>query len=366
MDESQTNAAAVSLYHQKEFYIGLLLAVSSSIFIGSSFIIKKKGLLRLSKKGSLRASAGGFGYLKDYVWWAGLISMGLGEALNFTAYAFAPASLVTPLGALSVIVAAILSSHFLNERLNLLGKLGCFLCIIGSTIIVIHSPKEAEVENLALLKEKLTDTSFIVYVGVIMTLALFMAIYWAPKYGHKNVSIYIIICSAIGSLTVMSCKALGLAFRETISGESNDFATAFPWILIILTVVFIGIQMTYLNKALDIFNTSIVTPIYYVIFTSLVIVASGILFKEWTNMSPEDIIGDLCGFFVVICAVIMLNGFKHLDVSMDDVRGIMRPKRRMIEQNERAPHSSSNFEDVLVHQNTSSSKQYGTTDVRNI
>lgn len=44
------------------------------------------------------------------------ILVGLGEVLNFTAYMFAPASLVTPLGALSVIVAAVLSSKFLNER----------------------------------------------------------------------------------------------------------------------------------------------------------------------------------------------------------------------------------------------------------
>lgn len=34
--------------HYAEFYVGLLLAVSSSIFIGTSFILKKKGLLKLS------------------------------------------------------------------------------------------------------------------------------------------------------------------------------------------------------------------------------------------------------------------------------------------------------------------------------
>lgn len=77
--------------------------------------------------------------------------MGAGEVMNFAAYAFAPASLVTPLGALSVIVSALLASKYLNERLNLLGKLGCFLCMVGSTIIVIHSPKEKEVEDLSLL-----------------------------------------------------------------------------------------------------------------------------------------------------------------------------------------------------------------------
>lgn len=41
-----------------DFYIGLGLAISSSIFIGGSFILKKKGLLRLARKGSMRAGTG--------------------------------------------------------------------------------------------------------------------------------------------------------------------------------------------------------------------------------------------------------------------------------------------------------------------
>ena len=51
-----------------------------------------------------------------------LFSVGIGELANFAAYAFAPASLVTPLGALSVLVSAILASKFLNEVLNYNGK----------------------------------------------------------------------------------------------------------------------------------------------------------------------------------------------------------------------------------------------------
>lgn len=38
-------------------------------------------------------------------------------------------------------------------------------------------------------------------------------------------------------------------------------------------------QMNYLNKALDLFNTAIVSPIYYVMFTLLTIVASEIMFQ---------------------------------------------------------------------------------------
>lgn len=256
--------------------------------------------------------------------------MGLGEVLNFTAYMFAPASLVTPLGALSVIITAVLSSKFLNERLNLLGKMGCFLCLVGSTIIVIHSPKENEVSDINLLIEKASDAAFISYVIFVFIISIFIAFYLGPRIGHKNVLVYIVLCSAIGSLTVMSCKALGLAIRDTLSGKSNDFGMSLPYILVFISAVFIIVQMNYLNKALDIYNTSIVTPIYYVIFTSLVIAASAILFKEWKNMDASNVIGDICGFLVVICAVILLNAFKDMDVSMDDVRNQMRPRRRLV------------------------------------
>lgn len=62
--------------------------------------------------------------------------MGIGELANFAAYAFAPASLVTPLGALSVIVSAVLSSKYLKEHINLLGKVNQPLTIVHWTATV--------------------------------------------------------------------------------------------------------------------------------------------------------------------------------------------------------------------------------------
>lgn len=295
---------------------------------------------------------------------------------NFAAYAFAPASLVTPLGALSVLVSAVMASKFLNERLNLLGKLGCLLCVLGSVIIVLHSPKEVEVDDLAVLMLKLQDSTFITYVMIVLTVALFIGCYIGPRYGNHNVTVYVVLCASVGSLTVMSCKALGLAIRDTISGKSNDFSEWLPYFLIVTTVVFIAIQMNYLNKALDVFNTGIVTPIYYVIFTSLVIAASAILFKEWRHMGAEDIVGDICGFCIVIVAVILLNAFQKMDISINDVRTIMRPKREQMLVGGggvggggglAAGKCGSEFslDNVLVRQHSKEYKNngYGTTDV---
>lgn len=39
----------------QDFIIGLVLAISSSVFIGSSFILKKKGLLKVSRSSTSRA-----------------------------------------------------------------------------------------------------------------------------------------------------------------------------------------------------------------------------------------------------------------------------------------------------------------------
>ncbi|XP_012286314.1 magnesium transporter NIPA2 [Orussus abietinus] len=329
MDVVDTTMETSNPYNMKNYYIGLGLAISSSGFIGASFIIKKKALIRLERYG-IRAGAGGFGYLRQWIWWAGLLSMGIGEAANFAAYAFAPASLVTPLGALSVLVAAILASKFLNEKLNLLGKIGCFLCILGSTMIVIHSPKEEEVENLKELLIKLKDPGFISYVFFIITGSLSIIFHFGPLYGKQYIVVYILLCSSIGSLTVMSCKGLGLALKETFYGVNNEMGNWLTWAFLFTIIVCIMIQMNYLNKSLDLFNTGIVTPTYYVFFTTLVIIASVILFREWRHMTAEDIIGSLYGFFTIITGIFLLNAFRDIDISYNNIKQIFNPKRHIV------------------------------------
>ncbi|RWS31242.1 hypothetical protein B4U80_08264, partial [Leptotrombidium deliense] len=307
---------------RRNFFIGVGLAVTSCFFIGASFIIKKKGLLRLqSQDGERRAAAGGFGYLRQGIWWLGLISMGVGEGCNFAAYAFAPASLVTPLGGLSVIISAVLASKYLKERMNILAKIGCILCLLGSTVTVIHSPKE-KVTTSDELKSMLLDSPFLVYLSFVVLSSLLLIYGFVPKYGNTNVVIYIAICSLIGSISVMTCKGLGLLITEAFGG-SNLVAGLFA-VFLISTIVTIMIQMNYLNKALDVFDTSVVTPIYYVLFTTCVLVASGILFKEWPSNVP-DVLGSICGFFTIIIGIFLLHAFKDLNVTSNFMsRGFRR------------------------------------------
>ncbi|KFP09314.1 magnesium transporter NIPA2 [Egretta garzetta] len=298
-----------------DFIIGLVLAMSSSIFIGGSFILKKKGLLRLARKGSMRAGQGGHAYLKEWLWWAGLLSMGAGEVANFAAYAFAPATLVTPLGALSVLVSAILSSFFLNEKLNLHGKIGCLLSILGSTVMVIHAPQEEEVETLNEMSHKLGDPGFVVFATLVVIVSLILIVVVGPRHGQTNILVYITICSVIGALSVSCVKGLGISIKEFFAGKPVLKHPLF-WILLLSLIVCVSTQINYLNRALDIFNTSIVTPIYYVIFTTSVLTCSAILFKEWQHMAADDIIGTFSGFLTIIVGIFLLHAFKDVNFTL--------------------------------------------------
>jgi len=301
-----------------DFYTGLGLAISSSVFIGTSFIIKKKGLRKATSNSGTRAGQGSYAYLKEWLWWSGMITMIVGEIANFTAYAFAPAILVTPLGALSVLVSALLASYFLNEKQNLHGKIGCLLSLIGSTVLVIHAPQEEEVKRMDDLEPKLTSPGFVAYGFIVIIFALVLVFYYGPRFGKTNILVYIAICSLIGSLSVMGCKGLGIVIKQTLHGDSQ-LANPVAWGLLFAVLACVVTQMNYLNKALDIFNTSLVTPIYYVMFTTLTIIASAILFREWEVMNSKDTIGAICGFLTIVFGVFLLHAFKDVHFSLKDV-----------------------------------------------
>lgn len=196
----------------------------------------------------------------------------VGEIANFAAYAFAPAILVTPLGALSVLIGAVLGSYFLDEKLGTLGKLGCATCLIGSVIIVLHAPPDKEIKRideilhyaiqpgmpkkiLPRLRSILTSTGFLFFCLFVAVFAVVMIYKVAPKYGKKNPLVYLSICSTVGGVSVMSVKAFGIAVKLTLGGE-NQFIYPSTYVFIIVTVVCILTQMNYFNKALSQFPTS--------------------------------------------------------------------------------------------------------------
>ncbi|KAI9701037.1 MAG: hypothetical protein M1836_001706 [Candelina mexicana] len=276
----------------------------STLAIGTSFVITKRGLMEANERHGFEGD--GYTYLKSPIWWGGIITLVLGEVSNFAAYAFAPAILVTPLGALSVLIGAVLGTYFLKEELGTLGKLGCAICLIGSVIIVLHAPPDKEIQTIDEILDYAIQPGFLSYCAVIAVFASVMVYRVAPRYGKQNPLIYLSICSTVGSISVMSVKAFGIALKLTFAG-SNQFTHPSTYVFVIVVVVCILTQMNYFNKALSQFPTSIVNPLYYVTFTTATLCASFILFRGFNTANTVNTISLLCGFLVIFAGVYLLN-----------------------------------------------------------
>ncbi|XP_066861047.1 magnesium transporter NIPA2-like isoform X2 [Anser cygnoides] len=258
------------------FYVGLGLALASSAFIGGSFILKKKGLLRLGRRGRPRAGQGGHAYLREWLWWAGLLCMGVGEAANFAAYAFAPATLVTPLGALSVLVSSL---FHLPERAAECSRQD-WLPPKYSGLHGDGNPRSPGRRG------------------------------FQPGVNGREAERSRIHCIC------RVCPGLGIALKELFAGKPV-LKEPLGWVLLVCLVICISVQINYLNKALDIFNTSVVTPIYYVLFTTAVMTCSAILFKEWQHMVLDNIIGTISGFLTIVSGIFLLHAFRDVPFTPD-------------------------------------------------
>ncbi|KAE8356145.1 magnesium transporter [Aspergillus coremiiformis] len=285
-------------------FIGLSLALLASVAIGSSYVITKKGLMQAATKYGFTGD--GFEYLRSPLWWCGTIILVSGELMNTAAYAFAPAVLVTPLGALSVLISALMGAYFLREDIQVLGKLGSAICLLGSVLLVLHAPGDKDIQKIDEILHLAIQPAFLVYCVLITGFSSYMIYKVAPKHGRTNPLVYLSICSTVGSVSVMSVKAFGIAVKLTIAGD-NQFTHASTYVFSLVLVVTTLTQMNYLNKAMSEFPASLVNAMYYVGFTTCTLTASIIFYQGLNTSDWVSITSMMCGFLLNFIGISLLT-----------------------------------------------------------
>ncbi|KAI9137976.1 magnesium transporter NIPA-domain-containing protein [Paraphysoderma sedebokerense] len=237
-----------------------------------------------------------------------------GEALNLAAYAFTSAILVAPLGALSVVISAVLGSVFLRERLALSGKIGCALCVLGSVILILHSPTQTPAQTIPEFQSFVFTPSFLAWFFFSIITSIVLLVKVAPRYGNTNALVYISVCSLCGGLSVVGVQGVGSAVVFSASGGESQIKYWFFWVLLPIDIVLLLCQLYYLNKALNLFNTVIVTPVYYVVFTTITLISSAILYQGFT-IDPISFTTSVMSFLVICSGVTLLQTSKISVVS---------------------------------------------------
>ncbi|KAK8169878.1 magnesium transporter NIPA-domain-containing protein, partial [Phyllosticta citrichinensis] len=233
-------------------------------------------------------------YLSSPYWWLGIVLMTVGEAGNFLAYGFAPASIVSPLGVVALISNCIIAPFMLKEPFRMRDLAGVLISIGGVVTVVLsandNNPKLGPDEIWQLIK----TWEFETYLGI--TIFLIITLMFAnKKYGRKSIFIDLGLVGLFGAYTALSTKGVASMLSYTLFR-----ALTFP-----MTYVMVGIlattaimQIKYLNQALQRFDATQVIPTQFVMFTLSVILGSAVLYRDFERTTGSD-----AGKFIGGCAL---------------------------------------------------------------
>jgi len=169
----------------------------------------------------------------------------------------------------------------------------------------MNAPDEQSVTTIEAFKHFFLAPWFLAYGSVVLAVALGIIFFVAPKYGSKTMIWYILVCSLFGGLSVSCTQALGACVVTSIRGD-NQFKNWFIYFLLAFVIWTLLSEIYFLNKALALFNTAMVTPTYYVIFTFFTLVTSVILYRG-LNSSGAKIMTMVLAFFVICSGIFILQ-----------------------------------------------------------
>jgi drug/metabolite transporter (DMT)-like permease len=223
-------------------------------------------------------------YLRSPIWWLGISLMVLGEAGNFLAYGFAPASIVSPLGVVALISNCLIAPLLLHEKFRWRDAVGVVIAVGGCVTVVLSASDSNPRLDPDIIWDLITTWEFETYLGVTVGLIIVL-LFASNKYGHKSILIDIGLVGLFGGYTALSTKGIA----SLLSNKIWKVIT-FPITYLLLAVlVFTAVmQIKYINRALQRFNATMVIPTQFVMFTLSVIIGSAVLYRDFERESAED------------------------------------------------------------------------------
>lgn len=222
-------------------------------------------------------------YLKSPYWWVGIVLMCLGEMGNFMAYGFAPASIVSPLGVVALISNCVIAPCLLKEQFRSRDCWGVLVAIAGAVVVVLSAKDSEEKLGPGEIWMIITRWEFELYLG--LTTGLIIGLMWASfQYGSRSILIDVGLVALFGGYTALSTKGVSSLLSFTLW-----HVITFPitYLLVFVLVFSALMQIRYINRALQRFDSTQVIPTQFVLFTLSVIIGSAVLYRDFESMTAE-------------------------------------------------------------------------------
>uniref|UniRef100_A0A1A7YKM7 NIPA-like domain containing 2 n=1 Tax=Iconisemion striatum TaxID=60296 RepID=A0A1A7YKM7_9TELE len=279
------------------YLLGILVSICGNVLISISLNIQKYAHVRQAQRGSKP-------YYTSVMWWSGVVLMGVGELGNFAAYGFAPASLIAPLGCVSVIASAVISVFFLKETIRASDIVGGTLAITGTYLLVTFAPHTSTHITAHLVQYYTISWHFLLYLFIEVVLFCFL-LYLYKRRNVKHIVIVMLLVALLASLTVISVKVVSGMITETIKGQLQLIYPIF-YVMLVVMVASCAFQIKFLNQAMKMFDATEVVPINFVFFTASAIVAGIVFYQEFEGLALLNIFMFLFGCLLSFVGVFLI------------------------------------------------------------
>ncbi|XP_032157594.1 NIPA-like protein 3 isoform X2 [Mustela erminea] len=271
-------------FSYKENLIGALLAIFGHLVVSIALNLQKYCHIRLAGSKDPRA------YFKTKTWWLGLFLMLLGELGVFASYAFAPLSLIVPLGAVSVIGRYVLSF------------VGCGLAIVGTYLLVTFAPNSHEKMTGENITRHLVSWPFLLYM-LVEILLFCLLLYFYKEKNANSIIVILLLVALLGSMTVVTVKAVAGMLVLSIQGNLQlDYPIFYVmFVCMVATAVY---QAAFLSQASQMYDSSLIASVGYILSTTIAITAGAVFYLDFIG---EDVL-HIC-MFALGCLIAFLGVF---------------------------------------------------------
>lgn len=251
-------------------------------------------------------------YLKSPYWWLGLVLMVIGEAGNFLAYGFAPASIVSPLGVVALISNCLIAPLMLKEHFRKRDFGGVLVAIAGAVTVVLSASSSEEKIGPGELWKTIKRWEFLLY--VVITCLLIVGLLWAsPRYGRRTILVDLGLVGLFGGYTALSTKGVASLLSTSLY---KAFTYPILYLLVIILVSSALMQIRYLNRALQNYDSTQVIPTQFALFTLSVIIGSAVLYRDFEHTGTSQAIKFITGCFLTFFGVYLITSKRS---SLDDI-----------------------------------------------
>lgn len=289
--------------------IGLSLAVGFSFFNSIALNLQKLSLNRHGEDVMV---------LKQPLWVMGFLLLLTGSIMDFVAFGLAPASLLAPLAALSLVWNMLSAPCFLNERLDLYQILSTLVIFAGAVVTVVFSSHTSPLYTLEGLKALYLRKAMIIYSAVFPTLAAahvitIELIEMQPKerrqYGtlkRLHMIGYAGTAGLVGGQSIIFAKSTMEILKAAYNGVQGLGSSGETYLIVSAMLFCLLIQITYLNGALKEYDSLSVVPIYQAYWIVSGVVGGLVYFDEIQTFTDIQL-GIFClGIIITMTGVALL------------------------------------------------------------